>query len=40
MSRLIEADGMNVPITNYGLTIAYLNGILDRSVEIFINKNL
>lgn len=40
MSRLIEADGMNVPITNYGLTIAYLNDILDRSVEIFLNKNL
>ena len=25
----------NVPITNYGLVIAYFTGILDRSVEIF-----
>ncbi len=26
----------SVPITNYGVVLAYLNGILDRSVEIFI----
>ena len=25
----------NIPITNYGLVIAYFTGILDRSVEIF-----
>lgn len=25
----------NVPITNYGLVIAYFTGILDRSIEIF-----
>lgn len=24
-----------VPITNYGIAIAYMNGILDRSIEIF-----
>lgn len=35
MSRLIKAENLNVPITNYGLTIATLNGILDRSTEIF-----
>lgn len=25
----------NVPITNYGITIAYINGILKRSIQIF-----
>lgn len=25
----------NIPITNYGITIAYINGILKRSVQIF-----
>ena len=25
----------NVPITNYGTLIAYLNGILTRSMELF-----
>ncbi|WP_330637715.1 [FeFe] hydrogenase H-cluster maturation GTPase HydF [Romboutsia hominis] len=25
----------NIPITNYGLVIAYFTGILDRSIEIF-----
>ena len=29
------AVDQNVPITNYGTLIAYLNGILKRSVEIF-----
>ncbi len=29
------AVDQNVPITNYGILIAYLNGILKRSVEIF-----
>lgn len=38
MSRLIKAGSLNVPITNYGLTIATLNGILDRSTEIFVSN--
>ena len=35
MSRLIRAEAENVPITNYGVAIAYLNGILERVTEIF-----
>ncbi|QCX33361.1 [FeFe] hydrogenase H-cluster maturation GTPase HydF [Caloramator sp. E03] len=35
MSRIIKAKENNVPITNYGIAIAYMNGILDRVVEIF-----
>ena len=35
MSRLIKAENLEIPITNYGLTIAYLNGILERATEIF-----
>lgn len=40
MSRLIKADNLDIPITNYGLTIAFLNNILDRSTEIFTNKEI
>ncbi len=29
------AEGQNIPITNYGITIAYINGILKRSLKIF-----
>ena len=35
MSRIIEAQEVNVPITNYGVAIAQLNGILDRVTEVF-----
>ena len=35
MSRIIEAQSAGVPITNYGLAIAQLNGILDRVTEMF-----
>lgn len=35
MSRIIEAQEANVPITNYGVAIAQLNGILDRVTEMF-----
>lgn len=35
MSRLIQADAVNVPITNYGTAIAAINGILERVVEMF-----
>ena len=35
MSRLIRAEAEGVPITNYGVAIAHLNGILDRVTEIF-----
>ena len=30
LSRIEEAKRQNVPITNYGITIAYLQGILDK----------
>ena len=33
--RLKCAQDQNVPITNYGIAIAYMQGILKRSVEIF-----
>ncbi len=34
-SRIKICRDNNIPITNYGILLAYLNGILDRSVEIF-----
>ena len=34
-SRLKKASEQNIPIVNYGMAIAYMNGILDRSLEIF-----
>lgn len=40
MSRILFASNNNVAITNYGLAIAKLNGILDRAVEIFSWKYL
>ncbi len=33
--RLKCAQDQNVPITNYGMCIAYVNGILERSLQIF-----
>ena len=35
MSRMIKADAENVPITNYGIAIAAINGILERVIEVF-----
>ncbi len=32
------AKEKNIPFTNYGITIAYLKGILDRSIEPIISK--
>ena len=40
MSRLIEAAEQNVPITNYGVALAYMNGILDRVVSVFEENGL
>lgn len=36
-SRMQYALEQGVPITNYGIAIAYMNGILQRSIEIFPN---
>lgn len=33
--RINLAKEFNIPITNYGLSIAYMNGIVKRSLEIF-----
>ncbi len=38
MSRIIEAQAAGVPITNYGVAIAQLNGILGRVTEMFGKK--
>lgn len=35
LSRIRLAKERKTPITNYGITIAYLTGILDRSIEVF-----
>lgn len=34
-SRLERANGQNVPMTNYGILIAHINGILKRSLSLF-----
>ena len=34
-SRIKECKKQHVPFTNYGIAIAKMNGILDRSVEVF-----
>ncbi len=34
-SRIITANGAGVPIVNYGVAIAHMNGILKRSLELF-----
>jgi len=34
-SRLKKASEQDIPIVNYGMAIAYMNGILERSLEIF-----
>ncbi|MGE5426436.1 MAG: hypothetical protein ACM3O8_00995 [Methylococcaceae bacterium] len=35
ISRLAAALEAKVPVSNYGLTIAYINGIFDRAVAPF-----
>jgi hypothetical protein len=35
MSRIRECNRQRVPITNYGLVIAYALGILERALEPF-----
>ena len=31
----VAAKEQNIPVVNYGMAIAYMNGILDRALEIF-----
>ena len=35
VARLMPAVQSGVPVSNYGLSLAYLNGIFDRAIEIF-----
>lgn len=35
INRVNECKEKNVPITNYGIVLAYLNGILERSLSLF-----
>lgn len=35
LSRILKCRQMGVPITNYGIAIAHLNGILDRVIKVF-----
>jgi len=35
LSRLRKAQEKNVPIVNYGVFLAYMNGILERTTAIF-----
>lgn len=35
LSRIITANKLNIPITNYGIVISYCLGILDRAMKIF-----
>ena len=39
LTRIYQAAIQNVPITNYGITIAYIHGILDRALEPFENTD-
>ena len=34
-SRIKKAKEQNIPVVNYGMLIAYMNGILDRALKIF-----
>lgn len=38
--RMQCAKDAKVPITNYGIAIAYMKGILERSIQIFKNKSI
>lgn len=40
INRIEKAKDLNVPIVNYGILIAYLKGVLDRSLEPIKTKDL
>lgn len=39
-SRMQLANENNIPMVNYGILLAHLNGVLDRSIEIFKRNNV
>jgi len=40
MSRVKPAVDAGIPITNYGMLIAYVNGIFDRAVAPFVKAGI
>jgi hypothetical protein len=36
-SRMKPAIDAGIPVTNYGMTIAYINGIFNRAVKPFLS---
>ncbi len=38
LNRLREPKKFNIPITNYGMVIAYVHGIFNRAIEPFLGK--
>ncbi len=38
LSRVRKAQEKNIPIVNYGVLLAYMNGILERTTEMFTPK--
>lgn len=38
MTRIFRAVEQGVPITNYGIAIAHINGILERTINMFSNE--
>jgi [FeFe] hydrogenase H-cluster maturation GTPase HydF len=39
LNRLKPATDKDIPVTNYGMTIAWLNGMFDRAVKPFTSSN-
>ena len=40
LNRIQPAINANIPVTNYGMAIAYVNGVWKRSVELFVENSL
>ena len=38
MNRLKEASDKDIPVTNYGMAIAYVQGIYNRAIAPFIQQ--
>ena len=38
VNRLHDAKANRIPITNYGMAIAYVHGIFNRAVEPFLGQ--
>ncbi len=38
-NRLLDATNKQIPVTNYGMTIAYVQGIYQRAVAPFLNES-